>query len=304
MERAKLITRIILSNDLEQYKDEKLKELYQDPYFLEFLKQYDLPKEMVRDSLGIFLDYVDDQHYCEKCPGIEKCAKKVPCMVAIPVIEETGIERKMQMCPKMFARRNIEKKLLVYDFPQEWLANDIFSQSDVDYVKNRLDILKSLTSLVEETSKEWIYLYGGPRLGKSYLVASFLVTYLKKHPTKRGAFLDSSMRIKELSDLSFIDKNQFQQVLNSYIDIDVLVLDDFGSGYMSDFIRDTVVYPILNQRLKDKKLTIFVSKIPLKKLETYLSGKSASGKIQAGQIVDIIRAMIKKEIPLEGISVY
>ena len=184
------------------------------------------------------------------------------------------------------------------------MANDIFSQSDVDYVKNRLDILKSLTSLVEETSKEWIYLYGGPRLGKSYLVASFLVTYLKKHPTKRGAFLDSSMRIKELSDLSFIDKNQFQQVLNSYIDIDVLVLDDFGSGYMSDFIRDTVVYPILNQRLKDKKLTIFVSKIPLKKLETYLSGKSASGKIQAGQIVDIIRAMIKKEIPLEGISVY
>ena len=304
MERAKLKTRIILSNDLEQYKDEKLKELYQDPYFLEFLKQYDLPKEMVRDSLGIFLDYVDDQHYCEKCPGIEKCAKKVPCMVAIPVIEETGIERKMQMCPKMFARRNIEKKLLVYDFPQEWLANDIFSQSDVDYVKNRLDILKSLTSLVEETSKEWIYLYGGPRLGKSYLVASFLVTYLKKHPTKRGAFLDSSMRIKELSDLSFIDKNQFQQVLNSYIDIDVLVLDDFGSGYMSDFIRDTVVYPILNQRLKDKKLTIFVSKIPLKKLKTYLSGKSASGKIQAGQIVDIIRAMIKKEIPLEGISVY
>lgn len=304
MERAKLKTRIILSNDLEQYKDEKLKELYQDPYFLEFLKQYDLPKEMVRDSLVIFLDYVDDQHYCEKCPGIEKCAKKVPCMVAIPVIEETGIERKMQMCPKMFARRNIEKKLLVYDFPQEWLANDIFSQSDVDYVKNRLDILKSLTSLVEETSKEWIYLYGGPRLGKSYLVASFLVTYLKKHPTKRGAFLDSSMRIKELSDLSFIDKNQFQQVLNSYIDIDVLVLDDFGSGYMSDFIRDTVVYPILNQRLKDKKLTIFVSKIPLKKLETYLSGKSASGRIQAGQIVDIIRAMIKKEIPLEGISVY
>ena len=304
MERAKLKTRIILSNDLEQYKDEKLKELYQDPYFLEFLKQYDLPKEMVRDSLGIFLDYVDDQHYCEKCPGIEKCAKKVPCMVAIPVIEETGIERKMQMCPKMFARRNIEKKLLVYDFPQEWLANDIFSQSDVDYVKNRLDILKSLTSLVEETSKEWIYLYGGPRWGKSYLVASFLVTYLKKHPTKRGAFLDSSMRIKELSDLSFIDKNQFQQVLNSYIDIDVLVLDDFGSGYMSDFIRDTVVYPILNQRLKDKKLTIFVSKIPLKKLETYLSGKSASGRIQAGQIVDIIRAMIKKEIPLEGISVY
>ena len=304
MERAKLKTRIILSDDLEQYKDEKLKELYQDPYFLEFLKQCDLPKEMVRDSLGIFLDYVDDQHYCEKCPGIEKCSKKVPCMVAIPVIEETGIERKMQMCPKMLARRNIEKKLLVYDFPQEWLANDIFSQSNVDYVKNRLDILKSLTSLVEETSKEWIYLYGGPRLGKSYLVASFLVTYLKKHPTKRGAFLDSSMRIKELSDLSFTDKNQFQQVLNSYIDVDVLVLDDFGSGYMSDFIRDTVVYPILNQRLKDKKLTIFVSKIPLKKLETYLSGKSASGKIQAGQIVDIIRAMIKKEIPLEGISVY
>ncbi len=304
MERAKLKTRIILSNDLEQYKDEKLKELYQDPYFLEFLKQYDLPKEMVRDSLGIFLDYVDDQHYCEKCPGIEKCAKKVPCMVAIPVIEETGIERKMQMCPKMFARRNIEKKLLVYDFPQEWLANDIFSQSDVDYVKNRLDILKSLTSLVEETSKEWIYLYGGPRLGKSYLVASFLVTYLKKHPTKRGAFLDSSMRIKELSDLSFIDKNQFQQVLNSYIDIDVLVLDDFGSGYMSDYIRDSIVYPIINQRLKEKKLTIFISRIPLKKLETYLSGKSASGRIQAGQIVDIIRAMIKKEIPLEGISVY
>ena len=73
---------------------------------------------------------------------------------------------------------------------------------------------------------------------------------------------------------------------------------------MSDYIRDSIVYPIINQRLKEKKLTIFISRIPLKKLETYLSGKSASGRIQAGQIADIIRAMIKKEIPLKGISVY
>lgn len=304
MERVKLKTKIILSSDLEQYKDEKIKELYQDPYFLEFLKQYDLPKEMVRDSLGIFLDYVDDQHYCEKCPGIEKCAKKVPCMVAIPVIEETGIERKMQMCPKMLARRSIEKKFLAYDFDVNWLEKNLYNKADIDIAENRSVIIATLMSLIEKKSNRWIYLYGDSRLGKSYLVATFLVTYLQKNPKEKGAFLDSSTRFKELLDLSFADKVQFQQVLNSYIDVDVLVLDDFGSGYMSDYIRDSIVYPIINQRLKEKKLTIFISRIPLKKLETYLSGKSASGRIQAGQIVDIIRAMIKKEIPLEGISVY
>ncbi len=303
MERAKLKTRIILSDDLEQYKDEKLKELYQDPYFLEFLKQYDLPKEMVRDSLGIFLDYVDDQHYCEKCPGIEKCAKKVPCMVAIPVIEETGIERKMQMCPKMLARRSIEKKFLAYDFDTKWLDDDFFTTVDAKF-ETRKKIITQLSNLINDKSDQSIYLFGKPRVGKSYLVATFLITYLKKHPTKKGAFLDAPIRFKELLDLSFADKNQFQQVLNSYIDVDVLVLDDFGSGYMSDYIRDSIVYPIINQRLKEGKTTIFISKLSLKNLETFLSLKSIGGKIQAGQIIDIILAMVKEEIQLEGISVY
>lgn len=303
MERAKLKTRIILSNDLEQYKDEKLKELYQDPYFLEFLKQYDLPKEMVRDSLGIFLDYVDDQHYCEKCPGIEKCAKKVPCMIAIPVIEETGIERKMQMCPKMLARRSIEKKFLLYDFDTKWLDDDFFTTVDAKF-ETRKKIITQLSNLINDKSDQSIYLFGKPRVGKSYLVATFLITYLKKHPTKKGAFLDAPIRFKELLDLSFADKNQFQQVLNSYIDVDVLVLDDFGIGYMSDYIRDSIVYPIINQRLKEGKTTIFISKLSLKNLETFLSLKSISGKIQAGQIIDIILAMVKEEIQLEGISVY
>lgn len=303
MERAKLKTRIILSDDLEQYKDEKLKELYQDPYFLEFLKQYDLPKEMVRDSLGIFLDYVDDQHYCEKCPGIEKCAKKVPCMIAIPVIEETGIERKMQMCPKMLARRSIEKKFLLYDFDTKWLDDDFFTTVDAKF-GTRKKIITQLSNLINDKSDQSIYLFGKPRVGKSYLVATFLITYLKKHPTKKGAFLDAPIRLKELLDLSFADKNQFQQVLNSYIDVDVLVLDDFGSGYMSDYIRDSIVYPIINQRLKEGKTTIFISKLSLKNLETFLSLKSIGGKIQAGQIIDIILAMVKEEIPLEGISVY
>lgn len=303
MERAKLKTRIILSDDLEQYKDEKLKELYQDPYFLEFLKQYDLPKEMVRDSLGIFLDYVDDQHYCEKCPGIEKCAKKVPCMIAIPVIEETGIERKMQMCPKMLARRSIEKKFLLYDFDTKWLDDDFFTTVDAKF-ETRKKIITQLSNLINDKSDQSIYLFGKPRVGKSYLVATFLITYLKKHPTKKGAFLDAPIRFKELLDLSFADKNQFQQVLNSYIDVDVLVLDDFGSGYMSDYIRDSIVYPIINQRLKEGKTTIFISKLSLKNLETFLSLKSIGGKIQAGQIIDIILAMVKEEIPLEGISVY
>lgn len=304
MERAKIKTKIVLSDDLEQYKNEKMEELYADPLFLKWLEKNPLEKESVRASLGIFLDFMDDQHYCEKCPGLEKCQKRLPYRVVTPLISNGEVEKKIQMCDKMMERHHLEQRFIARDFPDEWLDNDLYNKENVDFVRTRLSILKCLASAIEDTLHKGVYLYGNTRVGKSYLLATFLVTYLRKHPKEKGAFIDSPTRFKELLDLSFQDKALFQQTLESYYEVDVLVLDDFGSGYMSDYIRDSIVYPIINQRLKMRKLTLFTSRFSLKQIETIFALKSLGGKIQAQQITDMIRASIEKEIPLEGISVY
>lgn len=303
MEKATYQTQIGWSQDLEKYKETELARLSQDPFIYPKLKKLGFTRGEVKEYLDIFLDYEEDLHYCETCPGIEKCQKKTPCFQIRPTKVGNQIERKLQFCPKMEERKKKQDRFLVMDFSPAWLDKDFMAQEDIDVSKSRIEIVKTLRGILKNQSQSWVYVSGKPRMGKSYLIATFLLEYLKENPTKKAAFLDMPLRLKELNDMSFQDKKIFQETLESYMNIDVLVLDDFGNGYMNEYIRDTVLFPLLNARLKENKLTLITSRFSLKQIQV-MFGKTLAEKIKAEQLVNMILSLAKKEIVLEGISVY
>ena len=90
--------------------------------------------------------------------------------------------------------------------------------------------------------------------------------------------------------------------LQDLIAVDLLVLDDFGNEYKNVFIRDTIIYPLLNERLKNGKLTWFTSAYTVKDIINMYSFKSNYSP-KAAQLGELIKSLAK-EFTLTGIRFY
>ena len=160
-------------------------------------------------------------------------------------------------------------------------------------------VVKSLLKALEG-DKAWIYLAGQPKVGKSFLVTAFINEALSK---KLGsvAFINTTKRIREINDLNFTNKAEFDRRLAELQMVDILVLDGFGDEYINDFIRDTIILPLLNARDDHNLLTIFTSGNTLNQIGVLYSGKTKAGEIRAQQLTRLIKGKINQEFYLTGL---
>ena len=185
------------------------------------------------------------------------------------------------------------------DFEDEWLNNSI---EKLDKTRERALVVKKYVNYVKDLSDEWIFINGENNTGRSYLAATIAVDIAKN---KKGpiCFLNSALRFKELLDLSYSNKNRFQELLDLYSTCQVLIIDDFGSEFKNDFVRDAILMQIIIKRSSKKLFTIFTSDYSIKQIETLYSANKIA-QIQAERIFRIIRNECKKEISLGEVGVY
>lgn len=151
-------------------------------------------------------------------------------------------------------------------------------------------------------SGRWIYVRGGHRVGKSFLMATLVNDFIaiKK---EQAAFINSATRIKELNDLAFNDKERFAKSIVELSNVPLLVFDDFGNEYKNDYVRDTIVLPILIERAKNRKLTFFTSDFSIIEIGQ-LYETSKAGAIRARQLTRLLKEMAEEEFDLSGVSAY
>lgn len=302
MEKMQMKT-IMPKKELEAYREEQLQLLKSDVVFYNALLDLGLNEAQILNQIALFIDYHEDKKACENCLGLSFCKKERPYTQLCLVKEDEQMERKIRLCPYMQKRRMLEKQFLVHDFPDEWFGKSL-ENKDVDIRNDRGQLIRFMAAIVRGTSlKNWLYLHGKTRLGKSYVLAVLCQELIAKHPHQTCAYLKTPSRFKELSDLSFVDKAQMQEKLNTYIDADILVLDDFGNEYQSDFVRDTILNPLLDARSKSNKITMFTSRYTLNEL-IELHGKTVAGKIKMKRQVREVIENNAEIISLNCVSVY
>lgn len=302
MEKMQIKT-IMPKNELAAYREEQLQILKSDVSFYQELLDLGYSETQILNRISLFIDYHEDKKACENCLGLSFCKKERPYTQLCLVNEDDQIERKIRLCPFMQKRHRLEKQFLVHDFPDEWFGKS-FTRGDIDIHDDRQQLTRFITTMIRESSlKNWLYLHGKTRLGKSYVLSVLCQDLIEKHPHKTCAFLNVPLRFKELSDLSFVDKAQMLEKLNTYINADILVLDDFGNEYQSDFVRDTILNPLLDARSKSNKITMFTSRYTLNEL-IELHGKTVAGKIKMKRQVREVIENNAEMISLKCVSVY
>lgn len=285
--------------EVDDIVEQMVERIKSDPLVYEEIKRLGLSELVIRKNIGTLIDYQNNMHACEACPGADDCHKVYPLLQMELVVDGDRIDRQFKPCPKILEKLDLEKRFIQSDFPSEWKSAKIV---DIN-VKHRYrdPYIKAIKSL-ENTEGKWLYVHGTPRQGKTYIAAVFC-TFWAKQMQKNIAFLDSSRRIKELADLTFSNKDEMARLLQAYQNVDVLVFDDFGNEYKSEFIRDTIVYPLLSERSKKRLTTIFTSDFSLSDIEQ-LYAINKTGAIRAKQMVRLIRSHVGDEIEISGLAVY
>lgn len=265
-----------------------------------YVQELGIPEEAINKSLSAVYDFVSDLNYCKKCPGINNCNKNNGTLCVKIDYVDGIVERRMVPCKEILRRMTLDKQFYIADFDKSLLD---LSLKDVDQNKGRKEALAKYISYIKDGRSNWLYLCGGPGSGKSYF-AGMLACDAAKNNRSPIIFANATRRIKELSDLQYSDKEEFQKMLNRYCTCELLVLDDFANEFKSEFVRDAIVFPILSMRASKKLMTIITSDFTIEDVETLYACNSKAGGIRARQISQLLRALCDKEIIVGDLPIY
>lgn len=195
-----------------------------------------------------------------------------------------------------------EKKIMVnqsYDFTSGllYLPDSVLEANISNYSVNTLNRKKIYDELVEfvknynQVKKNpGLYLYGAPSSGKTYTLAC-----LANELTRNGIpylFVYFPSLVVDLKNMRGTPK--FTSLLNRLKEIDVLMLDDFGSENMTPWLRDEILSPIITYRALAGKPLFIASNISADQLIAYFAiDKFASGQQKAPRLVSKLQELVK-----------
>ena len=286
--------------DMKTYINKLVKELRDDIEVYEQLKALNLTMGEVKENIGKLTDFKDDYNYCKVCPGIEKCAKKTPHISMYITKEGSFIAAKYEPCKKIMEKIKLDSRYLIADFPNEWKSS---SFSTIDLSSNRRPVIKRIIKDYTGDSFDWVFVKGNHKVGKSFLLVAAANEFIAKTGEQAGV-INSRTRFKELSDLSISNPNEFTKNLVALSNVPLLVIDDFGDEYKSEYIRDQILMPILSEREHNNRLTFFTSNYTIQEIQQLYAIGKAGGDIRAKQLANILEEMCGEEFDLTGASIY
>ncbi len=157
-----------------------------------------------------------------------------------------------------------------YDFPKEKM-NLNFQNSNFFFKKYRENCLKYINKIIDDINEnkitKGIYLYSKNKTGKTYTF--ILLANLLAHFKRRVLFISMTtliykwQNIDNKTTVDYVNKKDFHQLC---LKADFLFIDGIGSGYMNNWIRDNILFHILEHRLNYNKPTFFTSNFSIKEL--------------------------------------
>lgn len=265
--------------------NETVSALLSDPLIQKKMTELHLDATALQKNLPLFLAYQESAHICEHCKGMDKCQANPPCLTMDLTIDEDGfVGRTFGPCKLKEAEEQTRRSYLYHDFEDDLLSLTPFSFGRSKRIN---EYAKKITNALPSGNKEsprWIY-FTGSSTSKNAIIISVCNVLASKG--KSIAYLDTNRRFDEFKGLSIESKAKFEKTMNEIALCDIVVLDDFGNEYKSDYVRDQILMPLLNYRAKKNLCTIFISDYSLSEIKDLYDYSRASAVI-AKRLVNMI----------------
>ncbi|MGX7099455.1 ATP-binding protein [Globicatella sanguinis] len=149
-------------------------------------------------------------------------------------------------------------------------------------------------SFSEEQQGGW--LCGNKGIGKSHLLGA--IANELKNKNAEVVFISASTLINEIQNTVRNNSTKFKKKMDYYKNAEILILDDMGTEYLTNWTVQSVLYEILNTRMNKKAKTWFSSNLTQKEYENHVA-RSINDKMTADRLYTRIE-YLAKEIQMSG----
>lgn len=290
METESLKNKWVKANkDIDKISRDLFNEIKKDGKFMSYLEEQGITDDsLIMNNVATIISCKEDRDYCKKCPGFEKCDKAHRHYTLSLSYNGRILNRVLKPCKLKIEDDKKDEVYLVRDFPSAWRSIDAGNITRT----GRADLFKRFGEVYANQSG-WIYINGTHRSGKSYMAALFLNNFIDGMHGK-AAFLDYPRRVSQLQDLTYSNKQDFDELIKMYSTVDYLVLDNFGNEYKSEYVRDAITLAILNERARRGLITIFTSEFDFDDIANMYTLNTA-GKTRGKQLYNLLARYAIKE---------
>ena len=265
--------------------------LKHDPRVVDFLHQHQLAQEFVDAHVQRFSQWLENLDRCHDCPGLHACTQPTSGYV-MELVMDPELTWQLKPCRYMqerLVRRQHRQAFVRLDAPEAMLEADVRHLLDVPADTAYKQAIKNLPAWFNQPTSGF-YFHGPLGSGKTHLAMAILNHFAKLG--QRVAFVS----VPELSRQyysSYQSDEHAEHQLARLIGVDVLVLDDLGAETYSSFFRDDVLFHLLNQRMNQKRLSLFTSNHPLDALLDHyrVSAKGDDEPVKAARLLERIQAL-------------
>lgn len=226
------------------------------------LKEKSIDLQMERAELlaskGYPVDYLEIKYDCLKCQdtgyiGVKRCK----CF-------------EQRLIDKAYQQSNLHSLLEKENFDTfriDYYSDESFGENELSPRKNIENIFLSCINYANnfEHHNKNLFFYGSPGLGKTFLSNAIAKDVLEK---------SKIVLYQTASDLiDFIRNNKFDQnhqeenpLLERIFESDLLIIDDLGTEYLTEFAK-MELYNVINKRLLTEKKMIISTNLSLRELQ-------------------------------------
>lgn len=234
-----------------------------DPYFNNFLKRNNLSDAFVEEHIGRFLRVYRSRSLCNGCSGLNSCSQA--CRGERLDFTYDGILiDEVEYCDyalNILKKQNLSKSYAYCDIPQSLISIDL---NNVNYTDDQKDLYLRLCAILHKKTNKGLYVVGDLGVGKTYLCAALANSLVKNG--ERVAFVKISNFFNEMKSYINNKNDLMDKNINTLMKSKYLFLDDIGSESVSEFVRDDILFRVLDYRLENKLITIFTSNLNKKEL--------------------------------------
>ena len=289
--------RSFMTPELKAAMEQELNAIKNDSLVFPFIRdELKITGKEAITYIAALLDYQEDVHYCAHCPGLDHCQKSNPHFSMTLRREYGVIARHYDPCPKMISLASFNQRYLICSFPVDWRDANFSNISTSVSARNQA--LSTMMAIGKGKSDRWIYLTGSNGSGKTYMLACFANDITLKRG--KGAFCDTTSLLEELKSLSINNKEEFEVRMKALREASVVVFDDFGNEFKTEYSFTSLLYPIISYRAKENKVTCFASDFSMDQIASMYQAKI--GPERAAQFRDLLKFKCKKEYDVTGVN--
>ncbi len=272
-----------------------IQQLKKNDQILNFLRENKCSVELVEKYPIKFNKWLEVKMTCEECHGLNSCAQ--PVRGQWLDLEWNGLLTPVLRPCRYQLKENKErahmKSYVVCDLAENFHTIKVEDIQIRGESKEYFDALLKVVEWLKNPKEQGLYLYGGVGVGKTYIAACASNFFARK--AKSVAFVNVPEWISRMKG-SFDDMDAMNKEIGKIKRADFVVFDDIGAESVTPWVRDDLLFPILNKRMEEKKITWFTSNEDFKSLENHFRNtkQNEQEEMKAVRILERIRTLSKE----------